>query len=306
MDHAYRRSRDPQADLQAIDSAHRIGQSSVEERMLERAAQKLRLEQLVIQQAVSKEELLNMITHGAETIINSSDDMLINDDIEAIIQHGEERTTELNTNALQQWEGEDFRADASGCKTLNLNMLSLSKRKRKLNYSVDSYFKDTLREILRRLPSYRRAPKQILIQNFRFFDTAFAQFQEREMAVFKRLNGIVGTVREPQGPKYTAEKLEGERAAAQELTDTAELLTEEEQVLKEQYTEAGFYNWSRRDFQHWQFVRALENYGWTDDYDLLAPEIQDKDAKAVKRYYTYFKKHWKELAEHPPIAARNK
>lgn len=42
----------------------------------------------------------------------------------------------------------------------------------------------------------------------------------------------------------------------------------------------------------------------TDEYDLLASEIQDKDARAVKRYYTYFKKHWKELAEHPRIAAR--
>ena len=52
----------PQADLQAMDRAHRIGQTkqvyvfrfitegSVEERMLERAAQKLRLDQLVIQQ----------------------------------------------------------------------------------------------------------------------------------------------------------------------------------------------------------------------------------------------------------------
>ncbi|KAF8868013.1 P-loop containing nucleoside triphosphate hydrolase protein, partial [Gymnopilus junonius] len=50
-----------QADLQAMDRAHRIGQKkqvyvfqfitegSVEERMLERAAQKLRLNQLVIQ-----------------------------------------------------------------------------------------------------------------------------------------------------------------------------------------------------------------------------------------------------------------
>ena len=49
-------------DLQAMDRAHRIGQTkqvyvfrfitegSVEERMLERAAQKLRLDQLVIQQ----------------------------------------------------------------------------------------------------------------------------------------------------------------------------------------------------------------------------------------------------------------
>lgn len=97
-----------------MDRAHRIGQTkqvyvfrfitegSVEERMLERAAQKLRLDQLVIQQgrtqatkggftqsphmcgrltryssfaiAANKEELLEMITHGAEQIVNSSDE----------------------------------------------------------------------------------------------------------------------------------------------------------------------------------------------------------------------------------------
>ncbi|KAI9566285.1 SNF2 family N-terminal domain-containing protein [Boletus coccyginus] len=328
----------PQADLQAMDRAHRIGQAkqvyvfrfitegSVEERMLERAAQKLRLDQLVIQQgrqqqskAANKDELLDMIAHGAEKIINSSDDTLINEDIEAIIQRGEERTAELSSkyeglnledlsnfktdSSLQQWEGEDFRS--GGRKALNLNMLSLSKRERKLNYSVDSYFKDTLRagpSKTEKAPKLPRAPKQIQIQDFQFFDPALAQLQERELAVFKRLNGIAATVREPQGPEDAPEGLEAERVVAQEFIDTAEPLTEEEQALKEQYTEAGFHDWSRRDFQ--QFVRALENYGWTDDYDLLASEIQDKDAKAVKRYYIYFKKHWKELAEHPRIAAR--
>jgi SWI/SNF-related matrix-associated actin-dependent regulator of chromatin subfamily A member 5 len=48
----------PQADLQGMDRAHRIGvyvfrfvaENSVEEHMLEHAAQKLRLDQLVIQQ----------------------------------------------------------------------------------------------------------------------------------------------------------------------------------------------------------------------------------------------------------------
>ncbi|KAH0831419.1 SNF2 family DNA-dependent ATPase [Lanmaoa asiatica] len=327
----------PQADLQAMDRAHRIGQTkqvyvfrfitegSVEERMLERAAQKLRLDQLVIQQGRqqqskgNKDELLDMIAHGAEKIINSSDDTLINEDIEAIIQRGEERTAELNSkyeglnledlsnfksdSSLQQWEGEDFRG--GGRKSLNLNMLSLSKRERKMNYSVDSYFKDTLRagpSKTEKAPKMPRAPKQIQIQDFQFFDPVLAQLQERELAVFKRLNGIAASARESQGPEDTPEKLEAERAAAQEFIDTAEPLTDDEQALKEQYTDAGFHDWSRRDFQ--QFVRALENYGWTDDFDLLASEIQDKDAKAVKRYYTYFKKHWKELAEHPRIAAR--
>jgi SWI/SNF-related matrix-associated actin-dependent regulator of chromatin subfamily A member 5 len=62
-------NRNPQADLQAMNCAHRIGQTkqvcvfrfitegSVEELMLERAAQKLRLDQLVIQQGLKLRKL---------------------------------------------------------------------------------------------------------------------------------------------------------------------------------------------------------------------------------------------------------
>ena len=78
-------------------------------------------------------------------------------------------------------------------------------------------------------------------QDFQFFDPALAQLQERELAVFKvrtssstihcsdvslslrsdqRLNNIPATVRESQSPEDTPEKLEAERAAAQEFIDT--------------------------------------------------------------------------------------
>jgi len=45
-----------------------------------------------------------MITAGAEKIINTNDDLMINDDIDAIIQRGEERTVELNS----KYEGLDL------------------------------------------------------------------------------------------------------------------------------------------------------------------------------------------------------
>ncbi|KIJ09988.1 hypothetical protein PAXINDRAFT_16964 [Paxillus involutus ATCC 200175] len=79
----------------------------------------------------------------------------------------------------------------------------------------------------------------------------------------------------------------------------AEPLTKE-QRLKQQYSESGSYDWSRRNFQ--QFVRALESYGGAssshlkhlgfggivgrraDDYELLASDIQYKEAKEVNRY----------------------
>ncbi|KAG6840217.1 hypothetical protein C0991_008138 [Blastosporella zonata] len=325
----------PQADLQAMDRAHRIGQTkqvyvfrfitegSVEERMLERAAQKLRLDQLVIQQgrtqqakaAANKEELLEMITHGADKIINATEDILINDDIEQIIQRGEERTSELNSKyeglnledlsnfkseaSVQQWEGEDFRP---GKKALNFNLLSLSKRERKSNYSVDNYFKDTLRagpskpEKAAKIP---KAPKQVTIQDFQFFPPQLAPLQERELA---RLNGIQATVREPAGLEDTPEKLETERQAAQDFIDTAEPLTEDEVAQKEEYISQGFHDWSRRDFQ--QFVKALEAHGWDASFETYAAEIQDKTADEVRVYYETFKEVWKTLAEAPRIEVR--
>lgn len=104
--------------------------------MLERAAQKLRLDQLVIQQGRSqqvqkgagKDELLDMIHHGAEKIVNANgaENFMADEDIDDIIKRGEARTQELNSKyedlnfedlsnfktesmAVQQWEGEDFR-----------------------------------------------------------------------------------------------------------------------------------------------------------------------------------------------------
>ncbi|CCF55876.1 hypothetical protein KAFR_0A04410 [Kazachstania africana CBS 2517] len=85
----------PQADLQAMDRAHRIGQkkqvkvfrfvtdNSVEEKILERATQKLKLDQLVIQQnrtsskkeskTDNKDALLSMIQHGAADVFENND-----------------------------------------------------------------------------------------------------------------------------------------------------------------------------------------------------------------------------------------
>jgi SWI/SNF-related matrix-associated actin-dependent regulator of chromatin subfamily A member 5 len=95
------------------------------------------------------------------------------------------------------------------------------------------------------------------------------------------------------------------------LRHIAEPLTEEELQEKEELIAQGFEDWSRRDFQ--QFVRALESYGWyvgrwsyaefladmahrTEDFDLLASEIQDKTAQHVAAYYPVFRKKWKELS----------
>ena len=111
----------PQADLQAMDRAHRIGQkkqvrvyrfvteNAIEEKVLERAAQKLRLDQLVIQQGrgksnmndqkigSSKDELLSMIQYGAQDVFDEkSHKISVDDDIEEILKKGQLKTQQLN------------------------------------------------------------------------------------------------------------------------------------------------------------------------------------------------------------------
>ncbi|KAK2952401.1 putative Chromatin-remodeling complex ATPase chain Iswi [Blattamonas nauphoetae] len=86
----------PQADLQAIDRCHRIGQKkevriwrfvsehTIEEKIVERARMKLHLDHIVIQKGrlvendssskLAKEDLLSMVRHGAREILNEDQD----------------------------------------------------------------------------------------------------------------------------------------------------------------------------------------------------------------------------------------
>merc|ERR1711970_1634893 len=91
----------PQMDLQAMDRAHRIGQkkqvrvfrfiqeNSMEEKLIERAEVKLKLDKMVIQQgrlmdnktnALAKDEMLAMIRHGANDVFKSKDEEITDQD----------------------------------------------------------------------------------------------------------------------------------------------------------------------------------------------------------------------------------
>jgi SWI/SNF-related matrix-associated actin-dependent regulator of chromatin subfamily A member 5 len=102
----------PQVDLQAQDRAHRIGQKkpvmvyrfvtegAIEEKIVERAEAKLHLDAIVIQQgrlaeqskALTQDEMLSMIKFGADAIFSSKNSTITDEDIDAIIAKGEEKT----------------------------------------------------------------------------------------------------------------------------------------------------------------------------------------------------------------------
>ncbi|KAJ9109046.1 hypothetical protein QFC21_000372 [Naganishia friedmannii] len=317
----------PQADLQAMDRAHRIGQTkqvyvfrfitqdAIEERIIERATQKLKLDQLVIQEgraqqaakaAQKKEDLLDMIQHGADKIINNRESMTIDDDIDEIIRKGEEKTTALNSkyeglslDALtnfqtelntKTWEGQDYTTN----KPRNMLWIEPAKRERgPTNYSVDQYYSAALKTSAPKedKPKVPRAPKQIELNWWHFYPPRLAEYQKRETAVFKRENNIKAT-RPVVGGDVTDEQADTMQAEEQELIDTAEPLTEEEKADKEEAIQEGFPNWSRRE--HQRFVLASAEHG-RDNIKAIA-ETCERSVEDTERYAEVF---WQRITEIP-------
>lgn len=102
--------------MQAQDRAHRIGQKkpvqvfrlvtehTIEERIVERAQQKLKLDAMVVQSGrlkdkdtkLSRDELLAAVRFGADKIFKSKDSSITDDDIDLIMDAGRKKTQELN------------------------------------------------------------------------------------------------------------------------------------------------------------------------------------------------------------------
>ncbi|CCH44088.1 chromatin-remodeling complex ATPase [Wickerhamomyces ciferrii] len=211
----------PQADLQAMDRAHRIGQKkqvmvfrfvtedAIEEKVIERATQKLRLDQLVIQQgrAVNKnsaignnkEDLLSMIQFGAKNVFeNKSSSLEI--DIDEILKKGEEKTKSLNEKysalgldelqkftsdqSAYEWNGENF---AKKSNDGGLTWINPAKRERKeQTYSIDNYYKDVLQPKATPQPKAPKAPKQIHMQDHQFFNSDLKPILEKEQLYYKK------------------------------------------------------------------------------------------------------------------------
>ncbi|KAL2216240.1 putative SNF2 family helicase/ATPase [Thermoascus aurantiacus ATCC 26904] len=329
----------PQADLQAMDRAHRIGQTkqvvvfrfvtenAIEEKVLERAAQKLRLDQLVIQQgraqqqtknAASKEELLGMIQHGAASVFQTKGatgnlakgNELTDDDFDEILRKGEERTAELKekyeklgiddlqkftSDSAYEWNGQDF---TERKKDIGISWINPAKRERKEQvYSIDKYYRQALSTGGRTAdpkPKVPRAPKQITIHDWQFFPPRLQELQEKETAYFHKEIGYKAQL--PDGPEEELSEREAERDLEQQEIDNAVPLTEEEQAEKARMSEEGFADWNRRDFQ--QFINGSAKFG-RYDYEGIATEVDSKTPAQVKEYAKVFWKRYTEIQDYP-------
>ncbi|WKY02173.1 hypothetical protein Q1695_015858 [Nippostrongylus brasiliensis] len=215
----------PQSDLQAMDRAHRIGQkkqvrvfrliteNTVDERIIERAEVKLRLDSIVIQQGriaeaqktLGKDDMINMIRHGAELVFASKDSTITDDDIDTILERAEVKTAELNAKmeelgesnlrnltfdnkSVYNFEGENWKGKQS--EGMGHFWIEPPKRERKANYQVDAYFREAMRQG-QPVEKQSRAPrpKQPAVFDFQFYPPRLMELLERETYHYRKTIG---------------------------------------------------------------------------------------------------------------------
>ncbi len=300
----------PQCDLQAMDRAHRIGQkkcvnvyrlvtqNTVEEKVVERAQQKLKMDAMVVQQGrlaskekLGKEELLDVLRFGADTVFRSKESSVSDDDIDAILAAGEARTRALEDKTMQaadkgdlldfrldggglyaqQFEGMDYsKQGGSGpCVIVPAYLMDPGKRERK----VTSY-KENI-SLFHKLegpdmPSKKRK-RNMLPKRLRLPRMDEWQFFDRD-----RLKAI----HEIEESEYTRLKKDGQLPPGDEIRVLEPEVEEEKQLLLSK----GFPDWYK---QHYQlFVRASARFG-KKDISKIAAEVGKSEAE-VEAYAKAF------------------
>lgn len=333
----------PQMDLQAMDRAHRIGQKkevqvfrfctdhSIEEKVIEKAYKKLRLDALVIQQGrlventkgVNKDDLLSMVRYGAERVFSSEATNITEEDVDALIAKGEAATKELNdklqdfSNKATQFtmdggisaydfdvdkdkDAEEGDADLAKIEQLKAlmgaNWVDPPKRERK---RVASYAENEFYRMAMQKREYGprntgpKLPKMPALQDFQFFNVGrLTQLYEKDNV--HEVHKHSQAQREAQMRQQGAsDELIAAELAPKE--DDPQPLSDEELAERDQLLQQGFSHWMRRDFN--AFVRACEKYGRHNLPD-VAREIESKSEEEVRAYAKVFWERYTEINDH--------
>lgn len=339
----------PQADLQAMDRAHRIGQkkqvkvfrfvtdNSVEEKILERATQKLRLDQLVIQQnrvssqknkkenkADTKDALLSMIQHGAADVFRSEtssrntpqpDGSQKEDevDLDALLAHSEDKTESLNKkycalglddvqkfnqDSAYEWNGQDFKKKTQK-DVISPVWINPTKRERKENYSVDGYYKDVLQTGRASTPSHPKMPRPHAFYSHQLQPPQLKALYEKERMWTAKKTGYVPNL---DDVKTTYGEMLDEAEKGQKL-ELLKLSVNNAQPLTEE-EEKLKVEWESEGFTNWsktefrKFISASGKYGRNSIQAIAAELIPGKTVEEVRTYAKAFWSHVERIEDY--------
>ena len=298
----------PQIDLQAMDRAHRIGQkkpvsvfrfitqSSIEEKMVEKQALKLKLDSVIIQKGraaskaagFTKDELKDVVHYGADEIFKVGD-TITEEDIEDMIKKGLDDASALKQKVDDKIDEDKFDMANFEMKPNNYFDFEDEDYRQKRREEQKKIINENVVKMLDDNVKAGRRDKQKAMKNL------------NEAHLFPNLNAgksgptkkkiVIHDYKFYTDPDRLKELLEKEQEAK---FDPKFRLTDEENKEKHKLQESGFENWDRRDY--FRYLQALEIYG-TEEYSGIADHLQSKTPEEVEKYTKVFFARLDELAD---------
>lgn len=320
-----------------------VTEGSIEEKIIERADRKLFLDAAVIQQgrlaeqnsSLEKDELMKMVRFGADEILNGKGGRYTDEDIDALIARGEERTLEmeakLQTDAKHNLANFSLLADDdTGRDTFSFdgknyresdkstgNFINLPQRQRKRNYDLSAVVEANTLKTHAAEAAAKKKRKGPALHDFQLFDLEkLNYYTKKENDLWNQKQEQLRTIKDIQNRALTAPAFGSGVASgnsreellkmAAELTASLDTmkLTDEEEADKARLLAEGFPDWSRKDYRN--FCTALERHG-RYDFDAICRDVTNetgKDRAEIQRYFVAFFTHYTRIQEWPKILER--
>ena len=261
-----------------------VTEGSVEEKIAERAAKKLKMDHLVIQKGAlanaakvpSVQEMNSIVQFGAQQVLKSTAQVIPEEDIDKLLYYSEEKTKEIQEELSKLEEAFDLNSfsfdgsafydfEGSNYKEKQKEHISLGTRNRRSTgfYEVD------------RSSNYHRKQKKkgwrIMIGGghpFQFFPTEELDELDQKEDVWNQ---------------YLNEKTR--RRTRGDKSEKPEKFTEDDSNRRLELLEQGFSDWTKREFN--DFIKGCESFG-RNEIKQIAEEVETKTITEVKDYASVF------------------